>query len=107
VITGGVEALPGRGAAQGGDLTDHKNLEYSESPQDIPYAVQLLQTIIQLCNLKIQVPITPTIIADMDAFLLLAELLKGILGPFTDVKMSLPCQIEFLTKYAHLSFVIL
>jgi hypothetical protein len=83
-----------------------KTLLYPQDPQNVPCAVKLLQTIIRLRGLACPSPVTPTIVADMDTFHLLAELVESILLPFTNVELLLADQIQFLTKYSHLSFTL-
>jgi hypothetical protein len=90
----------------GVDADKIKMLLYPQDPQNVPCAVELLQTTIRLCDLTPPGHVTPTIIVDMDAFSLLAELLESVLLPFTNVEMSLTEQIQSLSKYAHLSFTL-
>ena len=81
-------------------------LLYPQDPQNVPCAVELLQTVIKPHGLTFPGPVTPTIVAEMDAFHLLAELLKSILLPFTNVELSLTDHIQFLAKFSHLSFTL-
>lgn len=83
-----------------------RTLLYPQDPQNVPCAVELLQTVIKLRGLMYPDSVTPTIAADMDAFCLLAELLESILAPFTNVELSLTDQVQSLAKYAHLSFTL-
>jgi hypothetical protein len=82
-----------------------KSLLYPQDPQDVPRAVELLQTVIKLQDLEIP-SATPAVAADLDAFRLLAELVEAILLPFTDTKASLSDQVKYLSKYAHLVFTL-
>ncbi|KAK7434628.1 hypothetical protein VKT23_020094 [Stygiomarasmius scandens] len=95
----------------GMDRIKARSLLYPDDPQDVPRAIELLQAIIDLRNLRLeQIPPTTdidglSIVADLDAIRVLAEILDGLVRPFTDPSTSLQDQVQLLSKYAHLTFV--
>ncbi|KAK7434525.1 hypothetical protein VKT23_020133 [Stygiomarasmius scandens] len=91
------------------DRVKARALLYPDDPQDVPRAIELLQAIIKLRDLRLeQIPPTEldglNTVADLDAIRILSEVLEGIVRPFTDTSLDLQDQVRYLSKYAHLTF---
>ncbi|KAJ7678654.1 hypothetical protein B0H17DRAFT_844074, partial [Mycena rosella] len=82
--------------------TVHKLL-FPDDPQDVPRAIELMQAAIDLGNLDYGT-IDADTCADVDALRLLGAVIKSLLEPFINTKMSLTEQFTSLSTFAHLSF---
>ncbi|KAF7334758.1 hypothetical protein MSAN_02374300 [Mycena sanguinolenta] len=82
-----------------------QRLLFPDDPQDVPRAVELMESIIDLlaCDFG---PVTADAAADLDSIRLLALILKSILAPFITPDMSLTEQMTHLSTYAHLTFTL-
>ncbi|KAJ7442126.1 hypothetical protein FB451DRAFT_1105911 [Mycena latifolia] len=82
-----------------------KNLLFPDDPQDVPRAVELMQTVIEIGAYDFG-QVDAETAADLDSIRLLGEVLKAILEPFTNPAMSLTEQMTKLATYAHLTFTL-
>ncbi|KAJ7616258.1 hypothetical protein B0H17DRAFT_901688, partial [Mycena rosella] len=86
------------------DYSVHKLLNPND-PQDVPRAIDLIEAIISLRDV-----LAPTndveLAANLDSVRLLGHLLENLALPFITPELSLSEQIEMLSTYAHLSFVL-
>ncbi|KAG2065211.1 hypothetical protein BDR04DRAFT_1033349, partial [Suillus decipiens] len=86
-------------------------LLHPDDPQDVPCAIELMQAIITFSQLQYDsidssFSTNIDICADLEAIKLLSNLIKSILLPFIDPHLSLTHQVQYLSRYAHLSFSI-
>lgn len=82
----------------------HKLL-YPSDPQDVPRAIDLMRAIVALRSLPSD-PADPDATTDLDAIRLLSDLCESILEAFTNPCLSLTEQVEYLSKFAHISFAL-
>jgi hypothetical protein len=82
-----------------------QRLLFPDDPQDVPRAVELMETIIEFlaCDFG---QVDADTAADLDSIRLLALVLKSILAPFITPDMSLTEQMTHLSTYAHLTFTL-
>ncbi|KAJ7431083.1 hypothetical protein FB451DRAFT_1065033 [Mycena latifolia] len=80
-----------------------KKLLYPDDPQDVPRAIELMQAVIGLREVRLESNNLNTI-SDLDSLRLLGELLESILEPFINTSYDLTQQVEALSKYSHLAF---
>jgi hypothetical protein len=86
-------------------------LLHPDDPQDVPHAIELMQAIITFSQLQYDsidssFSTNIDIRADLEAIKLLSNLIESILLPFIDPHLSLTHQVQYLSRYAHLSFSI-
>ncbi|KAJ7575718.1 hypothetical protein C8J56DRAFT_900688 [Mycena floridula] len=79
-----------------------QQLLYPSDAQNVPCAIDLFMSIIDLRNLPC-ISDDPSEIDTMDALKLLAEILESLLDPFFNPEHSLQEQVTSLTKYSHLT----
>ncbi|KAJ7818582.1 hypothetical protein B0H14DRAFT_3089476 [Mycena olivaceomarginata] len=80
-----------------------------EDPQDVPCAILLLEAVVALrvCRIEFQVsPLDVNTNSDLDTITLLSFMVEAILNAFTDPSASLSKQINNLSVYAHMSFIL-
>ncbi|KAJ7894401.1 hypothetical protein B0H14DRAFT_3651946 [Mycena olivaceomarginata] len=80
-----------------------QRLLFPDDPQDVPRAVELMETIIEFLACDFGQVDTDTA-ADLDSIHLLVLVLKSILAPFITPDMSLTKQMTHLSTYTHLIF---
>lgn len=84
-------------------------LLHPDDPQDVPRAVELILAIIELAksqhhiiNNSFSVDIDTR--TDLKSINLLSAVIESFLTPFIDMTLSLFDQIQFLSRYSHLTF---
>ncbi|KAG0701125.1 hypothetical protein DFH29DRAFT_1000528 [Suillus ampliporus] len=93
------------------DETSVTKLLHPDDPQDVPRAVELMQAIIDLSKSQ-HVILNDSFSSDIDtcadlvSIMLLSSVVESILIPFTNVDLSLTEQVQYLSRYAHLSFAL-
>ncbi|KAG2740438.1 hypothetical protein P692DRAFT_201728137, partial [Suillus brevipes Sb2] len=86
-------------------------LLHPDDPQDVPRAIELMQAIVSLSKSQ-QASIDNSFSTDIDlradlmSVKLLSDIIESILLPFIDISLSLTEQVQYLSRYAHLSFAI-
>lgn len=88
---------------EGQDPDSVQKLLYPSDPQDVPRAIELMQAIVSLRSLQLDSQ-NPDVIADLDAIRLLSDLCEAILEAYTNPNLTLTEQVQYLSKYAHLTF---
>lgn len=86
-------------------------LLHPDDPQDVPWAIELMQAIVEfsksqhsLLNDSFSTDVNTR--ADLVSITLLSNLIKSILVPFINTKLSLTEQVQSFSCYAHLAFSI-
>ncbi|KAG1747471.1 hypothetical protein EDB19DRAFT_1905610 [Suillus lakei] len=87
-------------------------LLYPDNPQDVPYAVALINTVISLGNIDPTLPpytfdgMEPdvNVIADFDAIEILSHILHSLLQPFINITLLLTEQVISLCHCTHLIY---
>ncbi|KAK6992977.1 hypothetical protein R3P38DRAFT_3078646 [Favolaschia claudopus] len=80
-----------------------------DDPQDVPTAIELLETIVQLRQSRAEFDVPASEVnlnSDLDAIDLLSFMLEALLNAFTLPSASLSDQIYSLSLYANMSFVL-
>ncbi|KAK6971541.1 hypothetical protein R3P38DRAFT_3413219 [Favolaschia claudopus] len=80
-----------------------------EDPQDVPTAIELLETIVELRKTRAELDVPNSDVnlnSDLDAIGLLSFMLEALLNAFTLPSASLGDQLYFLSLYANMSFVL-
>jgi hypothetical protein len=72
--------------------------------QNIPKAVKLLQSIVSILSLPTS-DLDPTEGKVVEMITFIGVILQSLVEPFTNVELSLTEQLEHLSTYTHLSFV--
>lgn len=85
------------------DSESVQRLLYPSDPQDVPRAIDLMRAIVSLRSLHLSSQ-DPDTIADLDAIYLLSDLCESILEAFINPDLCLTEQVQYLSKFAHLSF---
>ncbi|KAG1741482.1 uncharacterized protein EDB91DRAFT_1248037 [Suillus paluster] len=78
-------------------------LLYPDDPQDVPRAVELMNAVIALGDIKLTQPSVDTI-ADFDAIRILSRILHSLLRPFIDITLLLTQQVISISCCAHLLY---
>lgn len=83
-----------------------QQLLFAEDPQDVPRAIELMKAFSDVGCLPESAFGTMDAAkrSDLDAFILLGEVIEAILESFTGPEMDLADQITSLSTFAHLSF---
>ncbi|KAG2125172.1 hypothetical protein DEU56DRAFT_873149 [Suillus clintonianus] len=79
-------------------------LLHPNDPQDVPRAIELMQTIHTILNNSFSTDIDTH--ADLVSITLLSNIIESILVPFINPNLSLTEQVHYLSRYAHLTFTI-
>ncbi|KAG0699780.1 hypothetical protein DFH29DRAFT_1001713 [Suillus ampliporus] len=93
------------------DETSVTKLLHPDDPQDVPRAVELMLAIIEFsksqCSL-LNDSFTSDVDrhADLTSIILLSDVIESYLIPFINVNLSLTEQVQYLSRYAHLSFAL-
>ncbi|KAJ7154444.1 hypothetical protein C8R43DRAFT_885149 [Mycena crocata] len=80
-----------------------------DDPQHVPHAIELLEAIIRLRTHRAELNVPASEVdtnTDLDAITLFSFMIQAFLDAFTDPTASLSNQIENLSLYAHMSFVL-
>ncbi|KAG1863503.1 hypothetical protein C8R48DRAFT_560697, partial [Suillus tomentosus] len=84
-------------------------LLHPDDPQDVPRAVELILTVIELAKSQYDI-VNDSFSVDIDtrvdlkSITLLSALIESFLTPFINTSLSLSEQIQYLSHYAHLAF---
>ncbi|KAG2105516.1 uncharacterized protein F5147DRAFT_775291 [Suillus discolor] len=86
-------------------------LLHPNDPQDVPRAVELIKAIIGLTESQrdfLNDSFSPNIDrrADLMSIVLLSDVIKSFLIPFINVNLSLTEQVQYLSRFTHLSFTL-
>ncbi|KAJ7443372.1 hypothetical protein FB451DRAFT_1149702 [Mycena latifolia] len=83
-----------------------QQLMFPQDPQDVPRAIALMRAVVDVGSLPESAfgVMDADKRSDLDAFILLGEIIKAILDPFTKTEMDLTDQMTSLATFAHLSF---
>ncbi|KAG1772528.1 hypothetical protein EV702DRAFT_1048648 [Suillus placidus] len=86
-------------------------LLHPDDPQDVPRAVELIRAIIELTQSQHALLInsfSPDVDrrADLMSIMLLSDVIESFLIPFINVNLSLTEQVQYLSRFAHLSFAL-
>ncbi|KAG1877634.1 hypothetical protein DFJ58DRAFT_720422 [Suillus subalutaceus] len=84
-------------------------LLHPDDPQDVPRAVELIKAIIELTQSQrdfLNDSFSPDVDrrADLMSIALLSDVIESFLIPFINVNLSLTEQVQYLSRFAHLSF---
>ncbi|KAG2044115.1 hypothetical protein BDR03DRAFT_977769 [Suillus americanus] len=86
-------------------------LLHPDDPQDVPHAIKLMQAIVTFSKSQ-QASIDNSFSTDIDlradlmSIKLLSDIMESILLLFININLSLTEQVQYLSRYAHLSFAI-